>query len=64
MAVSCCATCVERPALQLLGFGGVLAVNTLREGLQDDLSVGCKVQHHEYRIFVLSIQSWRQTNGE
>lgn len=37
-----------RPALALLEPGGVLAVNSLREGLQDDLSVWCKVQHHEY----------------
>ena len=37
-----------RPALQLLEPGGVLAVNSLRDGLQDDLSVWCKVQRHEY----------------
>ena len=37
-----------RPALQLLEPGGVLAVNSLRDGLQDDISVWCKVQQHEY----------------
>ena len=37
-----------RPALQLLEPGGVLAVNSSRHQLQDDLSVWCKVQKHEY----------------
>ncbi|MBI1311675.1 ferritin-like domain-containing protein [bacterium] len=37
-----------RPALQLLEPGGVLAVNSLCDGLQDDLAVWCNVQHHEY----------------
>lgn len=39
---------IVRPALALLEPGGVLAVNSLRDGLQDDLSVWCKVQKHEY----------------
>jgi hypothetical protein len=37
-----------RPALQLLAPGGVLAVNSLRDGLQDDISVWCKIRQHEY----------------
>lgn len=37
-----------RPALQLLEPGGVLAINSLSDGLQDDLSVWCRVQHHDY----------------
>jgi hypothetical protein len=37
-----------RPALTLLEPGGVLAVNSLCDGLQDDLSVWCKVQQHDY----------------
>ncbi|NQV25333.1 MAG: ferritin-like domain-containing protein [Rhodopirellula sp.] len=37
-----------RPSLQLLQPGGVLAVNSLRDGLQDDISVWCKIQQHEY----------------
>lgn len=37
-----------RPALQLLEPGGVLAVNSCRSRLQDDLSVWCKVRQHEY----------------
>ena len=37
-----------RPALQLLTPGGVLAVNSLRDGLQDDISVWCKIRQHEY----------------
>lgn len=37
-----------RPALQLLEPGGVLAVNSTRDLLQDDLTVWCKVQSHEY----------------
>ncbi len=37
-----------RPALQLLKPGGVLAVNSCHDKLQDDLSVWCKVKQHEY----------------
>lgn len=37
-----------RPALQLLEPDGVLAINSLRSGLQDDLAVWCKLQHHDY----------------
>lgn len=37
-----------RPALQLLEPGGVLAVNSCYDNLQDDLSVWCKVKQHEY----------------
>ena len=37
-----------RPALTLLEPRGVLAVNSVRDGLQDDLSVWCKVEQHEY----------------
>jgi hypothetical protein len=37
-----------RPALQLLEPGGVLAVNSCCDRLQDDLSVWCKVKQHDY----------------
>ncbi len=37
-----------RPALQLLEPGGVLAINSCHDSLQDDLSVWCKVQQHDY----------------
>jgi hypothetical protein len=37
-----------RPALQLLEPGGVLAINSCHESLQDDLSVWCKIKQHEY----------------
>ena len=37
-----------RPALQLLEPAGVLAVNSRRANLGDDLSRWCKIEHHEY----------------
>ena len=37
-----------RPALLLLEPGGVLAVNSCHERLQDDLAVWCKLKQHEY----------------
>jgi hypothetical protein len=37
-----------RPALALLEPGGVLAINSSHRNLQDDLSVWCKLQQHEY----------------
>ena len=37
-----------RPALMLLEPGGVLAINSCDENLQDDLSVWCKIKQHEY----------------
>ena len=37
-----------RPALMLLEPGGVLAINSCHENLQDDLSVWCKIKQHEY----------------
>ncbi len=37
-----------RPALMLLEPGGVLAINSSDESLQDDLSVWCKIKQHEY----------------
>ena len=37
-----------RPALLLLEPGGVLAINSCHERLQDDLSVWCKIKQHEY----------------
>lgn len=37
-----------RPALQLLEPGGVLAINSCCDRLQDDLAVWCKVRQHDY----------------
>jgi len=37
-----------RPALLLLEPGGVLAINSCHERLQDDLSVWCRIKQHEY----------------
>ncbi len=37
-----------RPALLLLEPGGVLAINSCHDSLQDDLSVWCRIKQHEY----------------
>ena len=39
---------IVRPALLLLEPGGVLAINSCYENLQDDLSVWCKIKQHDY----------------
>ncbi len=39
---------IIRPALLLLEPGGVLAINSCYENLQDDLSVWCKIKQHDY----------------
>src|SRR4051794_18550558 len=37
-----------RPALQLLEPAGVLAINSQRANLHDDLARWCQLEHHEY----------------